>query len=363
MVAAGAQARAQSAGARSITLPAPNATLPAELTQVSSVRELSDGRLLVVDRSDKTLLLADWAKGKVARLGRNGSGPGEYLQPSELFSLGGDSTLLPDVQNGRWLLLHGATIAETVSPGAPAIRSGARLPRGADHQGHVIFTRGIGVGSRAPGSVPRTDSVLLVRVSRATGLGDTLAVLRARPASIKIQGPADRPTSVSILINPLASGEMAALFPDGWIAIARLEPYRVDWIAPDGQRVLGSPLPFERVRLDDDERRVFLERQAARTGGTPRDPSSYPEWPEVMPPFLSGALVPAPDGRLWIRRAPTAANRNPPYDVVDRRGALVARVAVGKDVRVVGFGRAAVYTVVIDEDGIERLERRPLPRF
>src|SRR6185436_12515924 len=111
-----------------------------------------------------------------------------------------------------------------------------------------------------------------------------------------------------------------------WVAIARMDPYRVEWIAPDGKRIRGEPLPFERVRLDDREQRGFVERQAMRGGGPPRDPKSFPEWPAIMPPFLTEALLPAPDGRLWIRRPQTVANLEPPYDVVDRRGRLIARV-------------------------------------
>jgi hypothetical protein len=42
---------------------------------------------------------------------------------------------------------------------------------------------------------------------------------------------------------------------------------------------------------------------------------------------------------------------------------LVARVTVAKDVDVIGFGRAAVYTVATDDDGIQHLQRRPLPKF
>jgi hypothetical protein len=203
--------------------------------------------------------------------------------------------------------------------------------------------------------------VLLIRVARAAGNADTVEVLRARASTIKIQGPAEKPTAVSVLINPLATGELATLFHDGWIAIARLDPYRIEWITPDGKRVRGSPLPFERVRLDEREQRAFVKRQSARTGAPPRGPASFPEWPEFIPPFLSESLLRAPDGRLWIRRTPTAANPNPPYDVVDRRGALVARVACGKDVEVIGFGGAAVYTVATDDNGIQRVQRRPLP--
>jgi hypothetical protein len=362
LTAAVGQARAQSTSPRSIVLSPPNASLPTEFTLVSAVRELSDGRLLIVDWSEKKLLIADWAKEDVAQLGRNGSGPGEYLQPSALLALGGDSTVLPDLRNGRWLLLDGAAIAATLGPDTPAIRSGARAPHGADTRGHVIFNAGIGVPARSAGPMPRRDSVLLFRVARASGHTDTVAALKARPTMIKVEGPAERPTSISVLTNPLAAGELAALFPDGWIAIARLDPYRVDWIAPNGARTLGSPLPFDRVRLDQREQRAFAARQAVRSGRSARDPNSFPEWPEIIPPFLSEALLAAPDGRLWIRRVPTAANPQPPYDVVDRRGVLVARVTAGTNVQVVGFGQASAYTVATDENGIQQLQRRPLPK-
>jgi hypothetical protein len=360
VVVAGA-ARAQSVGRAGIALAAPDATLAAEFTLVSSVRELSDRRLLVVDGSEKKLYVADWAKGTVTPVGRNGSGPGEYVWPGSLLALGGDSTLLPDVRNGRWLMLHGASIAGTIGPDAPALVSGARQPVGADRQGHVLATRPIGAQGGSPPAVPRLDSLLLLRISRATGRADTVATLRARPSAVKIQGPAERPTSISVMRSPLTAGEVSALFPDGWIAIARLEPYRVDWVAPDGRVVRGSPLPFERVRLNEREQRAFLEREAARTGRPERDPKAVSDWPEIIPPFLSGSLLVGPDGRLWIRRPPTAADPHPPYDVVDRRGALVARVRAGPDVTVVGFGRESVYTVLTDENGIQRLQRRPLP--
>jgi hypothetical protein len=329
------------------------------------VRELGDGRVLVVDRSERKVVVGDWSKQDVSQIGRNGSGPGEYLQPSTLLALSGDSTLVPDLRNGRWLLLSGADIATTVGPASPALRLGARSPLGADRQGRVLLTTAIG-GTATPrrdASLPRLDSALLVRVVRATGEADTVATLKARPTTIKIAGPAERPTSVSVLVNPMATGELATLFPDGWIAIARLDPYRVDWVAPDGKRANGPQLPFELVRLDEREQQAFLDRQAERNGTESRDPRSYPEWPAFIPPFLPDALLPAPDGRLWIRRVAASANLNPPYDVIDRKGVLVARVAVDKDVVVVGFGRGVVFTSTTDEDGLQKLQRRPYPRF
>ena len=344
---------------RTVPLPPPNATLAAEFSLVSAVRELADGRVLIVDLSEKKLVAGDWSKAGVTEVGRNGSGPGEYLQPNKLIPLRGDSTLLPDARNGRWLLLSGSSVVSTIGPDSPALRNGARVPLGADREGRVLMT-GAFVAS---GSMPRRDSVLLVRIARASGEADTLATLKARPATMKIDGPADRPRSVNILTNPVTTGELATLFPDGWIAIARLDPYRIDWVAPDGKRIFGPSLPFERVRLDEREQRDYLNRQAERNGTEVRDPRSYPDWPEYFPPFLPDALLQASDGRLWIRRTATSQNPKPPYDVIDRSGALAGRVAVEKDVVVVGFGRGAVYAARTDESGLQKLQRRPLPRF
>jgi hypothetical protein len=361
VLAAGPMA-AQPARPRTVALPAPNATLAAEFTLVSGVRELADGRLLVADQREKTLLVADWKAGTTAQIGRNGSGPGEYVQPTVIFALGADSSLLPDVPNGRWLLLDGARVVSTVAPNDPAIAAGARRPLGADGRGRVAFTRSIDPAAAAAGQ-PRIDSLRLIAVARADGREDTLTTLLARKARINVQGPRDAPTSVDIVTHPLAAPEQPALFADGWVAIARVAPYRVDWIAPDERVTRGKALPFEAVKLDDREKQVFVERLAERTGRPRRAPDSFMDWPEVMPPFINEAVRAAPDGLLWILRSQTAAVEHPPYDVIDRKGDLVARVTMEKGVHVAGFGRGVIYTVATDEDGLQRLQRRPMPRL
>ena len=351
----------QGKGPATMTLAAPNATLGAEFTDVSSVRELADGRVLVVDRAERALHVADFNATCATRLGRNGKGPGDYERPTVLLAAGGDSTLVPDPFNGRWLVLKGTDIVGTLGPDAPVVQAATRLPNGSDGHGNVLTTKSIATANLAPGTMPRTDSVVLLRIKRATGTSDSIGLLRMRPTVIQTQGPVNQATAVSVTWNPLTTSEQAVLFADGWIAIARIDPYRVEWVPSSGPRVAGSPLPFERVRLDEREQRAFLQRESERTGRPARDPASLPPFPEVIPPFLGDALVAAPNGQLWIRRAPSSANVDPPYDMVDRQGTLVARLDVGKNVRVLGFGRNAVYTVVTDEDGIQRLQRRPLP--
>jgi hypothetical protein len=298
--------------------------------------------------------VADWARGTLIAIGRNGSGPQEYLHPSSILPLRGDSSLLPNPRNRRWLLLSESSIVGAVGPGSPLLQMGAPTPLGADARGYVILTARMG---GVASSAPRTDSLRLVRASRSTGLADSLTLLLARPSVAHIEGSADRPTSVSLVMNPLAAGEGAALFPDGWVAVARHAPYRVDWFAPDGRRIIGKPLPFDAVRIDEREKAAFLERLAARSGSAARDANTYAPWPDIVPPFLGEALLTAPDGHLWVRRAATADNADPPYDVIDRTGAIVARVAVGKDIHVVGFGLRTVFTVLTDDMGLQTLQR------
>lgn len=340
-------------------LRAPNATLDAEFTRVAAVRELAEGRALVTDAAERKLFVVDFSAGTAVQLGREGQGPEEYRSVGALFAIGADSTLLVDLMGGRWLLLHGGKIAATVGSDAPAIRNGARSPTGADSRGNVLATRAMG-GGVGPGAAPlRTDSSHLVRIARATGQGDTVAALFARPSRIRVSGPPDRPTAVEITTNPLAAGDLAAMFDDGTIAVARVSPYRVDWIAPDGRTTRGAPLPFTHVGVSAREKDAVMRRQAEQSGRAPQAPESVPDWPDILPPFLAGALLPAPDGRLWIRRTPSAADPSVHYDVITRTGQLAARITMSAREQVVGFGRSAIYTVVTDEDALQRLRRHP----
>lgn len=351
-------------GPASRPLPPSDATVAQDFTRVVAVRELADGRVLVSDAGERKLLLADFARSTAAVIGREGQGPEEYRSVGQLFALTGDSTLLVDQVGARWLLLHGAKIVQTVGADAPPIRSGTRMPLGADQRGFVLGTRPMGIvaGSPATSTPPRLDSTHLVRVARATGHADTIAALMARPARILTQGRLDRATSIAITVNPLRAGDLATMFDDGTVAIARVAPYRVDWISPDGRLTRGGPLPFTRVAVSAREKEAVMKLQAEAAGREPQPPETYPDWPEVLPPFLAGALLRAPDGRLWIRRTQSADTRDTRYDVVNRTGALALRVSLPSSDQVVGFGRNAVYTVQVDDDGIQHLRRHPLPR-
>jgi hypothetical protein len=352
-------------GGQAARLAPHNAEIDHEFTRIVGVRELGPDRVLVADGGENVLSIADWRDGTARTVGRTGRGPGEYASVSGLFAIAGDSSLLVDQLVARWLLLSGDSIVVTISPDDTVMEAGGLNALGADALGHVIATRPIRApgGFRPTGTTPRADSSFLVRFARRTGGADTLLSLGGRAARINISGTTDADRTIRIEVNPIAAGDASLLFPDGWIAIARVSPYRVDWIAPGSPVRRGAPLPFEKVPVTEREKRAVMARLAADRGTPLRDPAGVVDWPEVLPPFLQFALVAAENGRIWILRVRSADHPETVYDVVDRRGALVTRYTMSGAERVVGVGRHAVYIAFTDDDGIQHLRRHPLPRY
>lgn len=141
------------------------------------------------------------------------------------------------------------------------------------------------------GDEPREVEV----VGKGLGAGH-LGVKRTREGPYRVVTP-----------NPLAFEEKPVLFPDGWIAIVRGDPYRVEWLSPDGQRVRGDPLPFSTLPVSRAERCFAID--GAASGGDCRE-DLYPPFPTELPPFWrEGAVLALSDGTVAIARTPSAAER------------------------------------------------------
>ena len=323
-------------------LPAPNGRLNVEFSDLSAIRELADGRVVLFDRREERLVVGDFASGTVYDVARKGQGPAEFEFVFALVPLAGDSTIAADMTR-RWLILVGDSVVRKMLPEHVALQN-ASAPIGADGNGRVL--------GRAYGAATR-DSTPIVLVHRASGRAETIAryANEGRRGSTRTPGAGG---SFQVRKVPLQTAESPLLFSDGWVAVVRIDPYRVDWRAPDGRWTLGRPLPVRAVRLTAAEKAAYLTRKPGFRSAT--------DWPGEMPPFETPVtLLASPDGHLLVHRLPTLAEPGVRYDVIDRAGNRVTQVVLGWKEHVLGFGARSVYVVTTDDDGIQRLRRHPWP--
>jgi hypothetical protein len=370
-----------------------NAELGEGFERIASVRELSDGRVLMTNHIDFHLSLADFQTGLTRRIGTVGDGPSEYRRAGWLFALGGDTTIMTDLQTRHWFVLNGGGIVQVMdnARGSAVELLGPDL-RGSDASGHVLGVRGEKFSARALfRGAEEADSLALVIAGRATSnsveaVFDTVARIRGRgldlPCAIGGRGGRATPSagqparSGAERCNPLASEDLPLLFRDGWLAIVLREPYRVDWRSPDGSWVRGRPLPFTQVRLTSAA--MCAVQRNWPLGDVPDCPSQTLarfDWPAFLPATFRNfggnrdgiapsvaRLFATPEGHLVVHRtsiAPALANR---YDVVDRRGALLRTITLPRSEWIVGYGARSVYTVRVDSLDLQWLRRHPWPR-
>ncbi|MGE0438850.1 MAG: hypothetical protein AB7L66_01065 [Gemmatimonadales bacterium] len=330
--------------------------LSAEFTRVVGVRALADGRVLILDGGDNRMLIADFGRDSVATVGGQGAGPGEYRRPFALAAIGRDSTVIIDPGNRRWLVHAAGGVLQTLPPDYPATVATRGAARTGDGNGRLMVV-GPPTITEKTDRIGKGDSVVVTLVTIRSAAADTVARLLASPVSMPKQfDAAGKVTRVDFITPPWAVGEEAMLFPDGWLGVARLEPYRVDWRTPAGEWVRGAPLPIAEVKAGPRERDAFLAAQQERTGRpAPQPPADA--WPAAVPPFQPGPLVPAPDGTLLIRRTPTADHPGDRYDRVDRQGRLVGWLELPAGDRLIAAADGQAYVVRTDDDGIQRLLR------
>jgi hypothetical protein len=369
------------------TLSKPDAEFSEPFTQIGGLRELRDGRLIVVDPRDKVVQVVDMKAGTATKLGREGGGPGEYGLPFSLMALPSDTTAIADILNNRLLLINpdatvGGFVDLNVPPPAGARGEGggmrmigASMPTAADAKGRMYVR---GAPFRMTDQGPQSaDSIPMLRWDRKSGKRDTLAWLRLPSNANQVTSRGGRGNQ-QVMVRmgggpPFNGADQMVVAPDGRIAIAHHDPYSVDFVTETGQRVRGQPIRYDRQRISEGHKAEWRERQKSATGLTISNdngrrsatmgPAGQQEDPEVwggefMPPFLpvNNTLTFSNDGYLWVQRT-GPAGQPPTFDVIDRAGNLALKVVLPKRSRLVGFGNGTVYIARFDEDDLLYLQK------
>jgi hypothetical protein len=374
LIALAPDARAQSVPA--VSLGNPTATFEEPFDQVTAVRELSDGRVLVADLLARAVSLADLERGTVSAVGREGQGPKEFNFPMGLVALPGDSTLLIDPGQRRFLMIGPDGAPITTIP-FPEEFSGPVRIRGADRQGRV-YAEGsaisFGPETAELGEQSLPDSVPLLLWDRASGRVDRLGKIKIPEMTMAVSGGRNA-RAVAMRQAPLPAADAWSVTPEGRIGIARVGDYHVDWWG--APRATGRPVRYTPVKVSDRDKEIFQERtrdprSAFRIseGGSPRSSGGArpiqppdlpePEWPEFKPPFVVNSALATPTGQLWVERSqPAESDRL--YDIFGPDGNLMRQVKLSADRRIIGFGSGTVYVARSDDDELQYLERYRLP--
>ncbi len=391
---------AVAAAQRPLALTKPESEFAEPFTSIASVRELKDGRVLVADARDKTLQIIDLRSGAASKVGREGSGPGEYSLPMRLVPLQGDSTALFDAGNQRYLTIHpdGKTGRDfrLEAAAAPAAREGGReggrgggrggrggmvmmglsIPASWDARGNIYY-EGQPFSMSPEGEMVSADSVAVLRFDRAARRVDTVAFRKVAKANAQVSGGRG---NMNIRIggaNPLTPADAWAALPDGRVAVVRVSDYHLDVFSAANRKVSGAPVPYEKVRVDAAVKKMIEDQRARNSrnairmtvnaggGGTQRSTevgggraSELPpltDWPDVMPPFQS--VTSRPNGEVWVLRYRKPGDDIPTYDVFDAAGRVIGKVALPKDHRLIGFGQGTVYLIRSDADDLQYLQR------
>jgi hypothetical protein len=367
-VAIGRPGLAQQDDLPRVELSEPEASFSEPFSSIAGLRELADGRVIVSDRLEIALRIVDLATGSVKEIGHEGSGPGEYRMPDDLFPLPGDSTLLVDFGNMR---------LTAITPNGELVESQAMMhpdgfllfPRGTDADGRLYFDLS-NVMRMGPGeSLP--DSFAVVAFDRGTGDIDTIAML-PRPQIGQVRSSGQGFSFSGLGLQPFQAVDEWSVAFNGRVAVAWGEEYHVEWRSVGGPPVVGPAVAYEPVKLTQEDKEAWADRMSSgavmaisvdggggrggRTVTLPRPNIDELDWPEVKPPFPRNALRVTPDGEAWVQRH-VKSGEPETYDVFDASGRRVRQVVLPEGRTLVGFGRGTLYASNEDEDGLQWLER------
>lgn len=343
--------------------------------QVTAVRELRDGRLVVADLYARTVSLVNLASGDATAIGREGQGPNEFGFPMALVALPHDTTWLVDPAQSRFLvILPDGTPSGTVA--FPDEFGGMARVKGADARGR-IYAQGTGF-TLGPGSDPRAlpDSAPVVVWDRTAKSVTPVGKVKTPAVAVSTSGSAGR-RSVMMRQQPFPVADDWAVTSAGRVGYVRSGNYYVEWSAPAPR--VGPAVAFKPVPVTDADKKELEDRMKERRGAfrvtrtdgnssgqiSSAPPTSAPaepqvDWPEQKPPFVPSSAMASPEGELWVERSQPASAPEL-VDVFDPAGKLSRQVRLPAHTRLVAVGVRGIYTARTDDDGLWYLQRYRKP--
>ncbi len=302
------------------------------LGNITNIRALPGGRLLVNDAPSRRVLLLDSTMKTISVVADSTSSTANAYGPRSgaLIAYRGDSTLFVDAASLSMLVIDPAgKIVRVMS--VPRAQDAQMLTGGVfggaayDGAGHLVY-RGLpnmqmrmtagaanSAGTIAAPSVP--DTLAIVRVDLATRKVDTVTFVKIPKTSTQVVRGDDGGISVNIEVNPLPVVDEWAILPDGTIGVIRGKDYHVEWIATDGTKSSSVKIPFDWKRLTDEQKVTFLDSLKVQRerimAAAPPGQGGMAALGAMMGGGGGGAGG-APNVRMEVRTGPGGAGGPPP---------------------------------------------------
>ena len=245
-----------------------------QLGVITSIRELPNGNVLVNDGTRRRLLLMDTTLKLVnVVLDSLSEISNTYgTRPGALIPFSGDSTLFVDpasyamvVLDPEGKMVRVRSVWRVQDVGYLTSPSFYGIP-GVDAKGRIVYRIQAMPGpplkpppSGVPYFPPQPDSAFIVAVNLETRRLDTLGVIRTPKEEMEVRQSPTGGFSISSVFNPLPTTDDWALLSDSRVAFVRWRDYSIDYLNPDGTRTNSGKLPYDWVRLADEDKERLVD--------------------------------------------------------------------------------------------------------
>jgi hypothetical protein len=241
---------------------------------ITSVRELPDGRVLLNDGQRRRLVLMDTTLKTVQvvldSLSEISNAYG--TRPGALIPFRGDTTLFVDPASFAMVMIdeHGKigrvrSVWRVQDVNYVSGLGNFGMP-GVDAKGRIVYripAQPAPPKVAPPPGVPYfpqpPDSAFVVGVHLDTRKLDTLGVVRIPKQEMRFRQTLEGYLTLDVINNPMPSTDDWAVLPDGTIAFVRGRDYRIDYLKPDGTTTSSQKLPYEWLRMLDEDKERFID--------------------------------------------------------------------------------------------------------
>lgn len=315
-----------------------------ELFDVVDGERLNDGRVLLLDRGSKDVRIFDASGAFLARLGREGGGPGEFRDPIEVALLGGDSIAVWDWRQRRISVYgiddgFGRDISLVAAPANPT----GHFEILANH-----FLLGFQLFRPAEGSELVEQGLLVVRFARDGSLVDTVQTLPyGRAGWIDAENRR--------FGRPLFESHGSFAASDSVLYSVTGRAASLEVLDADGElRTIIRWTPPDRSVTESDLEE-FRSRQLQ--GAEPTERRLLEDWLDVMPAADSfpadDRVLPGAQGSVWIRLFQRPEEDSKTWWSFGADGTFHCSLTLPGDVEVLRFGPGSVLGALEDEFEVE----------